>query len=486
MVAGVREPKEAKPDTKWLERRSHTWHVVVYTPRHLVPVLRKRKFVASLQTRDIRTAQTRRHAALEEFRQLFEQAAKEAQRRSASDPGTVAPGGGEPDWLASARRWRAAFERFHQGDAGALTTTREPEPGQTREENAVAVAESLVAEEAGDIEWRHGRAAAEAFTGIAYGTRTPLLHHLDAWLAEGGKKGPLNPRTAAQYRSDLEGFAAWCKRAGVPVTIEGITKDIAGRFVTEYLIGKKIHWATGNRKITAASSYWRWLLKRTAATVNPWQGQSLSKGSKAKNGDKPKRPFMDDEVVALLAGNADSELSDAMRVAALSGMRLEEIYRLTVADCAGGWFIVNRSKTEAGVRRVPIHPSLSGIVARRCEGKPGSAYLFHEPGPEREGRERSAALSKQFGHYRQRVGVHDKSEGRRQSRVDFHSWRRWFITQARNAGIDRAVVAAVVGHEAGNLTDDTYLGRFNDERLQACVEAVRLPDYSAVIFCNQA
>jgi integrase len=156
-------------------------------------------------------------------------------------------------------------------------------------------------------------------------------------------------------------------------------------------------------------------------------------------------------------------------------MRLEEIYRLTVADCAGGWFRIRYAKTRAGLRRVPIHPGLAAIVARRCEGKPAKAFLFHEPGPVREDRERSMALSKRFGYYRRTLGVHETVNGARHSRVDFHSWRRWFITAARNAGVDRAVVAAVVGHEVGNLTDDTYSGGPSEERLRACVEAVQLP-----------
>jgi integrase len=72
--------------------------------------------------------------------------------------------------------------------------------------------------------------------------------------------------------------------------------------------------------------------------------------------------------------------------------------------------------------------------------------------------------------------IYEKTvDGARHSRVDFHSWRRWFITAARNAGVDRAVVAAVVGHEVGNLTDDTYSGGPDEKLLRACVEAVRLP-----------
>ena len=109
------------------------------------------------------------------------------------------------------------------------------------------------------------------------------------------------------------------------------------------------------------------------------------------------------------------------------------------------------------------------------DGKAPGAFLFHEAGPAREGRERSAALSKRFGRYRQTVDVHDRAEGRRHSAVDFHSFRRRFVTVARNAGIDRAVVAAVVGHTAQDITDGVYLGSFTEGRLRACVEAVALP-----------
>jgi integrase len=62
-------------------------------------------------------------------------------------------------------------------------------------------------------------------------------------------------------------------------------------------------------------------------------------------------------------------------------MRIEEIYRLTVRDCKDGWFIIGRAKTAAGVRRVPIHSAFAGLVARRSQGKPGAAFLFHEVGP---------------------------------------------------------------------------------------------------------
>ena len=72
--------------------------------------------------------------------------------------------------------------------------------------------------------------------------------------------------------------------------------------------------------------------------------------------------------------------------------------------------------------------------------------------------------STRFGYYRQRLGVEEREDGRRQSRIDFHSWRRWFITHAREAGFDRAIVAAIVGQEVGNITwpPRTAFGRWGD------------------------
>ncbi|MBN8872668.1 MAG: tyrosine-type recombinase/integrase [Rhodospirillales bacterium] len=445
-------------DMRWMELRGRTFYVVMAVPRPLWARLGgKRRLVKSLGTRDHGIAVARRFAVLAEFQRAIEGAR------------TVAS---TDELTSTALSWRQALQESERDGFAAFSgETPDGRPAGAAQRREFAM--WTLAEATDAIASSRGSEAAEAFENIALGVATPLLLHVDAWLKEGGTKGPLNPRTAAQYRADVTAIAEWAKQSAGVVTVEAFTPTLAGRYVTQELIGKGVHWGTANRKITSASSYWRWMRKRAGVKEHPWQGQSVAKGGTRETA--PKRPFTDAEAAALLAGNADPELADAMRVAALSGMRLEELYRLTVADCAGGWFRLRRAKTRAGLRRVPIHSELTALVARRCEGKAGDAFLFHEAGPERPGRERSAALSKRFGRYRQDCGVHDREEGKRHSRVDFHSFRRWFVTRARNAGIDRAVVAAVVGHEVGNLTDDVYSGGPAEALLRACIEAVRLP-----------
>ena len=179
----------------------------------------------------------------------------------------------------------------------------------------------------------------------------------------------------------------------------------------------------------------------------------------------------------MFKGRPDAVTRDAMLVAALSGMRLEEIFQLQVRDCDGGLFKVRRSKTVAGERTVPIHSVLADlVVARRSEGKAAKDYLLHEGDATGWDGMRSAAFSKRFNQtYRRRCGVHDKPDGRQKSRVNFHSFRNWFITKADRAGCRREDIERAVGHRVGGMSLGHYSGGPSMEQLRAVVESVKLP-----------
>lgn len=460
-------------DVKHLELRGRTWYCVRDVPRPLQGTVGKKRFVVSLRTQDLMVAQARRYEALVTFERVMDTA-----RRTAPGPNAI---------ITAGLAYRDALARIEAGDPAAVkvhggskeTGWWDGAPNAhdlTPQQRAAINADAVLEIAADDIRDTHGDDAASTFLDVARRRATPLMHHVDDWLKEGGSKGAFTARTKGQYRHDLGRLETWANAAGVPCTVEAITCRIAGRYVHETITAPQVHNVTGNRWVSAASTYWKWLMKRAGVEMNPWTGQSLAKPAEHRQGARSKRAVTDDELRALLAGDPGDELADLIRVAALSGMRLEEVYRLTVADCADGWFAVRVSKTRAGRRRVPIHADLAAIVARRRVGKAPDAFLFHEAGAKVEGRGRSMAVSKAFGRYRQAQGVHERADGKRHSAVDFHSLRRWFVTTARNAGQDQAMVAAVVGHETGNLTDDVYSGGPSDARRRAVVEAVRLPD----------
>ena len=62
--------------------------------------------------------------------------------------------------------------------------------------------------------------------------------------------------------------------------------------------------------------------------------------------------------------------------------------------------------------------------------------------------ERSQKVVRPFTIYRRKRGVDDVPEGARQFCVDFHSFRRWFITKAEQVKQPVHFIEALVGHSA--------------------------------------
>lgn len=167
-----------------------------------------------------------------------------------------------------------------------------------------------------------------------------------------------------------------------------------------------------------------------------------------------------------------------MHLAALSGMRIEEACSLTVGQCAEGIFDVRGTKTKAAKRKVPIHPDLSELVKRRCNDKLSTDWLFPEAGePDKFGR-RAPVMSARFYKFRLARQVDDKPAGKKMSRVNFHSFRRWFISEAVKAGTPMHVLRQVVGHEQpkSDVTLSTYFRGELEQAKAACVNAVVMPE----------
>jgi len=133
-------------------------------------------------------------------------------------------------------------------------------------------------------------------------------------------------------------------------------------------------------------------------------------------------------------------------IAALTGARINVICELRVRDCTDGAFKFKPAKQEPAARRVPIHPDLKEIVERRIKRKGPAEFLFDECPEATTKRPRSAAPSQAFTRYRRDLEVDERAEWKRQSNVDFHSFRRWFTTKAEQAGQLPHIIDAVTGH----------------------------------------
>lgn len=315
--------------------------------------------------------------------------------------------------------------------------------------------------------------AARRYAAVATGKATPLTLHHPKYL----ESSTVKPRTKADDSRALAYLLDWCAKNRIEPSVEAISRRHAVRFVDD--LPKLVPGRTGvtlQKYVSRLSRYWQWLSRRSVVEVNVWADLKLPQERSGPNEEE--RPFTDEEVLKLLNGPATQAMHDLMRIAALTGARLEAIVDLRADGCAKGNFLFKPQKKEKGVRAVPIHPDLADIVKRRTEGKGPSDSLFPEWPPPMKStskRERSFKASNAFTAYRREVGVDDRVEGKRRSLVNFHSFRRWFITKAEQAGQPESIIAVVVGHKRQGMTLGRYSAGPSKEQARACVEAVRLP-----------
>jgi integrase len=298
----------------------------------------------------------------------------------------------------------------------------------------------------------------------------PVTAELERYLTERDVQGSYRSRTRLAVKRLSEWLA---KRVGGD-NINGVSIRTAALWIDEQ--GQRgISVQTVNSHASALAVYWRWMVQRGIADASPWDNQQRTARDTGKNAKK--RSFTDDEVTTLLSGDTSRTLHDLMRLAALSGMRQNEIASLRIGDIEGDCFVVREAKTRAGVRRVPIHSALKDLMIRRQADKQPHDFLLEElTAPPSRAKRRGAKVGERFTAYRRAVGVDDRLEGRRQASADFHSFRRWFATNMERGGILPHIMSAVVGHSEGraSLTLKSY-STPSDGQLRAAVEAVILP-----------
>ncbi|HEY0329288.1 MAG TPA: hypothetical protein VGC77_09325 [Rhodopseudomonas sp.] len=451
---------------RWLEWHGNRIRVVVRVPPRLVATIGATKLREALATRDPMEAEREK---VDVVRRL--------KAKLRGEKVAVA----EPSLNAEALNWRDAFRDAARGD------------GPDEETVSDALGEAV-----GRVERKHGWAAGQSYAAVALGNATPLASLLDRWFAE---KSCFSDGYKGDIRRMVGRLEQWCRENATSTTVEAITGDTAGRFIHDRYVVPKVNVITANKDISALHSYWRWMKKRCGVKANPWQEQRLDKPQKRQEAaSDDKRPFTDDEVRTLLGGVKLRREWEFSFFAALSGLRVNEIGGLRVKHCEAGKIVVARSKTSSGMRTIPAHPLLAALIERHTAGKQPDDYLFEGLPEQARGskRDRAAPVSQSFTRERRRLGVEEKAaEGQRQSNVDFHSWRRWFVRRAVSAlekggvGYTAWTIANVIGHKVEDgtiegtalplgMTMGVYAGAASWEAMAACVNAVALPENTAI------
>ncbi len=419
-------------DKRNLEQRRQGWYAVKDVRPSLVPLVGRKRLRVSLKTREHRIALLRRPAALAQLEAIIARATG------------IEQGG--------ALLQEAMEIKQKLTDPTILYEIEHPDGTTEPIRNRDFLEEAIEHFEAAALRARHPDVP--MLVNVALGQATPIEAFTEAWLAE----KDIEERSKGEYRLAVQEVIQWAAVSDRMPTIEAFDRKTAGAYVTA-LRARPLSRATAGKRLSALSSMWGWLSSKGHVEANVWRGHGSGAVPRSERAKEPERPFTDDEISLLLDGKADTKLADLMRLAALSGMRLEEIAMLRVrdVDLKDRTMLVRDPKTPASRRTVPIHPDILATVTTRVQGKDPEAFVMHELGPEpKPGRQRSMAASKAFSRYRQAVGVHDARTGQRRSLVNFHSYRRWFITKAEQAGQPENIIKSVVGRGCGSGIDGVH------------------------------
>lgn len=450
------------------------WRVSVPVPRDMVKIVGKTRLKRSLETHSQAEAERRKHAVVAEFLAMIEAA------RAGRLPKAVVTGIAAVPSMSSKELTRLALDLR----AGVQSQEGNSEAVELETEGIYQVADKIRGKEVGvdeetDSPIFDGQSEEKAgqFLRVALGKETPIREPLD--LFHGQTKW--SPRTKSDSSRAITALEDWCKESRVPFVIEAITRKRAGQFIGDLATSteRPLTNRTINKYLSCLSQFWFWLEKRGYVELDssPWTRQSLPKVQPTE--DEKERPFTDEEIVKLFAGHPNQPyLKDVMLIGALTGARIDAIVGLRRKDITeSGNIRFKPQKREKASRQVPIHSALKSTMERLMDGKQPDDDLFPEcpPVAADKPQERSMPAVKAFTYYRRTVGVTDVVEGKRRERVNFHSFRRWFITKALQAGQPELTVQIVVGHKPQSVVASVYLGGLTLKQLMECVEAVKLP-----------
>lgn len=425
--------KSFKPNH--LEHKYNTYFAVLYVPKDVQHIIGKTKFFETTGTSDLKVAQLfAAHKVIE---------------------------------------WKAAI-------ALARTKTDDPilksalELNRRLKTSPRLLVEEVIEEETAKIAQQYGKNGkliSETFHAVATGKSKPLAQLTEAWLENEQRRG-LAAKTIAQMKSDVEVLVSHLPTSNL------LVPEHTSRWIQ--LIAKKgaLSPASVGRIIGSCRNFYKHLqhINEIAETtlqpfVIPKEFRvSKKRNSKSVNKTQSWLPFDTQDVVDIYHEAIkleDIELSQLILLAAYTGARIEELCSLEkeFISISKESFKIADSKTEAGVRIVPIHSKLKSVFVELMQNDEPK-YLLPNLTLSKFG-DRSNAIGKRFGRLKKKLNYSDRHV--------FHSIRKTFTTQMENAEIPESITADIIGHEKPNLTYGLYSGGTNLEVKRRAIEKVAYP-----------
>ncbi|WP_150306034.1 DUF6538 domain-containing protein [Pseudomonas saliphila] len=422
----------------YLERRKNRWYALLTIPQdvrhHFGDKLR---FIKSTGTGDKQMAQARAFAMVVEWKAEIEK--------------------------ARGQTTESAIQHY------ALEVRDELRRLQAADEfDLYEVISGIVADKARELD-RLGRPAeAQALVGVALAGHTLIAPSLHEWHST----LHLKEKTMDQMLSDAKLIAKHFE------TVEALTPERVREWVKLLMLPKE---DGGNgympssvkRIFSAGRNLWQYFEDHRQVSAGPMPFELPRSVRRLDNATQRKRkkgwvPFKPKEVVALHRAaleQGDAQLADLIWLGMYTGARIEELCSLQTANATTEALNIVDSKTEAGIRKVPVHTKLAPLVNRLIETST-DGYLLSGLTKNKYG-DRSNAIGKRFGRLKSRLGYSEDHV--------FHSIRKTMVTLLENADVSENLAADIVGHDKPGLTYGLYSGGNVQETQRRAVELLAYP-----------
>jgi integrase/recombinase XerD len=170
-----------------------------------------------------------------------------------------------------------------------------------------------------------------------------------------------------------------------------------------------------------------------------------------------------EESAALLAACSTPKECALVDLLRWSGLRIAEACALTWDAYDGEWLRVSTSKTDSGLRAIPVLPELARGLDSWREHVRGEG-LYRNDGPVLVTRNGTAMRSQYAWRLLKRVAAragiraHEATDatGHNTSEISPHTLRRTFATDLLNRGVRIEVVSRALGHADTRTTQQSY------------------------------
>lgn len=301
------------------------------------------------------------------------------------------------------------------------------------------------------------------------GSSTTFAHYLNEWLAW---------RKTEVIKKTLEdGKLAVLKFQEEFPTFESVNaRDVRSWFRKFQHSGYSNHRCKKYKQ--NLQNYWTFLKDGLDHNVVPEEAEPFkgtefrTKGKNINSQGWEEFPRLGEDIAHILEAiveKKDQLLFDLVLILMYTGLRPEEACTLKSEHVHDDWFYVDKSKSPAGIRDVPIHKELKQIIKRLLyDGR--NKYLLSEIQSNNKYGIRSDPLGKRFGRLKTTLGYGPKHV--------LYSLRHTVVTIMDKSGISTSVIADTVGHEQPGFTKRIYSGRSSMTQKREAIDCLSYPFYN--------